>query len=162
MRKMVSSALYSSRCGHAADRIATGEQGSADDRGSALEGLAYGAGSEPRACAGGTGSTGARSADHAGAGRRPHDDLAHARGVSGGRLEACTGGCAATRQTASVPYGCGSAHHGAGLFSAAGGGETLDTAALGASGPSPSGYGRDQPRDHSPAAKKTASNLGGD
>jgi hypothetical protein len=56
-------------------------EGPTNDRGDTLEGMAYGAGGQPRPRPLGLGTAGPGGADHASAGRRTHDDLAHAGGA---------------------------------------------------------------------------------
>src|SRR5882672_7777047 len=151
---MVSSVHDRSRCCHAPNRVAACDEGPTNDRGDALEGMAYGAGGQPRARALGLGATGPGVADHASAGRRTYDDLAYAGSVPGGRLGACGGGRATIGQAAKIPHRGGGADYRTGVLGTAGRGQALDAATLGAGGPGATRDEADQPRDDSSASKK--------
>src|SRR5258708_866708 len=154
MNIVVSSVQDRSRCSHAPNRVAACDEGPTNDRGDTLEGMAYGAGGQPRARALGVGATGPGGADHASAGRGTYDDLAHAGSVPGGRPGPCGGGRAATRQAAPIPHRGGSADYRAGMLGGAGRSQALDTAAVGAGGRGATRDEADQPRDDSSASKK--------
>ena len=77
-----------------------------------------------------------------------------------GGLEVCPPRRGAAGQAPAIRYGCRGTDFGLGLFRTTHRGQALDLGLVGAGGPGTGGYRSDQPGDHPPAAKKTASSPG--
>ena len=146
--------------GYAPDRTEAVEPGPPGAWAVPKQGSAARTGSQPRAYLGGARREGSGGDDLSGAGGRAHRGLANPAGVPGRRFAVRRARCAASGGPAQVRNQCRGGDLGAGLFGAPCRGQALDPGLAGArSAPSTPDEGH-QPRDDSPAAKKTASSPG--
>jgi hypothetical protein len=151
--------LSRSAC-HAANRIAPVDSRPRCRHRRARQGRLFGARSQSSAHLAGVGPADSRVANHGGAGRRTDDGLAHPCRVPRWWPGPGTSRRPTVRTPTQVRHRDRSAGRGPGLHRCARGQRALDAGAFARGHPRGAGIERDQPRDRSPAAKKTASNLG--